>query len=182
MKRLFATLALTIAALPFHAAEKAEPATATFYIHEVKCSGCANAIDESLRKLATVTNVGDLSESSGLAVVTFDSKVVSHHQVAHAVFTATPLHGEPYVPTLKFTIADYAKGANAAKVDALFAKHSSQVRVELKNRERGSFVLHFEPLVVDGGKKGPQGWTLETFRAAISEPAPKGLGLSFELK
>lgn len=177
MKHLLTALALALAALPLRAADKAGPVTATFHINEVKCSTCANSIDESLRKLATVTKVDDLSESSGFAVVTFDAKVVSHHQVAQAIFAANPVHGEPYVATLKFSVPEYAKGDNAAKVDALFAKHKSQVRVELKNKARGDFLLHFEPLAVDGGKKGPQGWTLDTFRAGL-----QALGLTFELK
>ena len=180
MKRILPILVL--AALPLLAADKAGPVATTFYINEVKCSSCASSIDESLRKLPTVTKVDDLSESSGLAVITFDPKVVSHHQVAQAIFAAAPVHGEPYVATLKFAVAEYAKGDNAAKVDAVFAKHKSQVRVEVKNRARGEFLLHFEPLAGTAGKKGPQGWALDAFREAITEPAPKGLGLSFELK
>ena len=71
---------------------------------------------------------------------------------------------------------------SAAKVDALFAKHKSDVRVELKNKARGEFQLFFEPLAAGAGKKGPQGWTIDQFVSAIQEPAPKGLGLTFELK
>lgn len=177
MRHLFTAFALAFASQLTHAADaKTGPATATFHIQEVKCSTCANAIDESLRKLPAVRKVDDLSESSGFAVITFDAKVVSHHQVAQAIFAANPVHGEPYVASLKFTVPEYAKGDNAAKVDALFAKHKSQVRVELKNKARGDFVLHFEPLAVDG-KKGPQGWTLDTFRTGL-----QALGLSIELK
>lgn len=184
-KLLHLTVALT-ALLTVRAADKAKPAAtkgapinATFYITEVKCSSCASSIDESLRKLPTVTKVDDLSENTGFAIITFDPAVISHHQVAQAVFAAAPVHGDPYVATLKFSIPDYGKGDNAAKVDAVFAKHKSDVRVELKSKARGEFLLQFEPLRVDGGKKGPQGWTLGAFRAAIAEPAPKGLGLAF---
>jgi len=179
MKHLLLPALLAAALLPAHAADKGKPTHATFYITEVKCSSCAASIDESLRKLPTVTKIDDLSENTGFAIITFDPAVVSHHQVAQAVFAAAPVHGDPYVATLKFTVADYAKGDNAAKVDAVFAKHKNDVRVELKNKARGEFLLSFEPLRVDGAKKGPQGWTLEAFRAAIAEPAPKGLGLAF---
>ncbi|KAF0181227.1 MAG: hypothetical protein FD161_533 [Limisphaerales bacterium] len=186
-KTLFLTVALATL-LTVRAADKAKPAakgtpvTATFYITEVKCSSCASSIDESLRKLPTVTKVDDLSESTGFAIITFDPAVVSHHQVAQAVFAAAPVHGDPYVATLKLAIPDYAKGDNAAKVDAVFAKHKSNVRVELKNKARGEFQLFFEPLAAGAGKPGPQGWTLDAFRTAITEPAPKGLGLAFEVK
>lgn len=185
VKNLLLTVLLAAFILPVHAADKAKPAakgtpvTATFYITEVKCSSCASSIDESLRKLPTVTKVDDLSENTGFAVITFDPAVVSHHQVAQAIFASAPVHGDPYVAALKFTIPDYAKGDNAAKVDAVFAKHKNDVRVELKNKARGEFLLQFEPLRVDGGKKGPQGWTLDAFRTSIAEPAPKGLGLAF---
>ena len=188
MKPLLAVSLLTCAlsightAEPDKAAAKSAPVTATFYITEVKCSSCASSIDESLRKLPSVTKVADLSESTGFALVTFDPSVVSHHQVAQAVFAAAPVHGEPYVASLKFVVPAYAKGDNAAKVDAVFAKHKSNVRVEVKNKARGEFQLFFEPLAVGAGKKGPQGWTLEQFVSAIQEPAPKGLGLTFELK
>ncbi|MBI5802624.1 MAG: hypothetical protein HZA92_18115 [Verrucomicrobia bacterium] len=187
MKTILLAVSLAALVLPARAADKARPAakaapiTATFYITDVKCSSCASSIDESLRKLPTVTKIEDLSENTGFAVITFDPAVVSHHQVAQAVFAAAPVHGDPYLATLKFSIADYAKGDNAAKVDAVIAKNKSEVRIELKNKAKGEFLLSFEPLRVDGAKKGPQGWTLEQFRSAIQEPAPKGLGLTFSL-
>ena len=67
-------------------------------------------------------------------------------------------------------------------MDAVIAKHKSNVRIELKNKAKGEFLLSFEPLRVDGAKKGPQGWTLESFRSAIQEPAPTGLGLTLAVK
>lgn len=184
MKKLFLPTLLAAFALPLAAAEPAKPAaakvTATFYINEVKCSSCVNAIDESLRKLPTVTKVDNLSESTGLANVTFDPKTVSYHQVAQAIFATAPVHSDPYIASLKFTISDYAKAGNAAKVDAIFAQHKSNVRVEVKNKANGEFALFFEPLAATG-KKGPQGWNLDQFVSAIQEPAPKGLGLTLEV-
>lgn len=159
----------------------AEPVTATFYITDVKCGSCASSIEDSVRKLPTVTKIESLGDNTGFALITFDPKVVSYHQVAQAVFAAAPVHGDPYVATLKFTIPDYAKGDNAAKVDAIFARHKKNVQVELKNKERGKFLLHFEPLTVSSAAKGPQGWNLDQFISAIQEPAPKGLGLAFEV-
>lgn len=187
MKKLLLPALLAALVLPARAAEPAKaagkpaPVSATFYITEVKCSSCVSSIDESLRKLPTVTKIENLSENTGFAIVTFDPQTVSYHQVAQAVFAAAPVHGDPYVATLKFTIPDYAKADNAAKVDAIFAKHKSNVRVELKNKNRGEFLLSFEPLAASAGKKGPQGWNLDQFVSAIQEPAPKGLGLAFEV-
>ena len=188
MKTLLLPALLAALILPVRAADQAKPAakaaptTATFYITEVKCSSCAASIDESLRKLPTVTKIVDLSESTGFAIVTFDPQAVSYHQVAQAVFAAAPVHGDPYVASLKFIIPAYSKGDNAAKVDAIFAKHKSNVRVELKNKARGEFQLFFEPLAVKQAAKGPQGWNLDQFVPAIQSPAPNGLGLTFEVK
>lgn len=163
---LFAGLPLNVPAAdaPKSAAGKV---TATFYINEVKCSTCASALEESLRKLPSVSKVDNLSESSGLANVTFDPKTVSYHQVAQAVFATDPVHSNPYIATLKFSIDSYAKGDNAAKVDAILAKHKSEVRAELKNKAKGEFVLFFEPLKVSAAKKGPQGWNFDEFAAAV---------------
>ena len=188
MKNLLLPALLAALLLPVRAADQAKPAakaaptTATFYITEVKCSSCAASIDESLRKLPTVTKIADLSENTGFAIVTFDPQAVSYHQVAQAVFAAAPVHGDAYVASLKFIIPAYSKGDNAAKVDAIFAKHKSNVRVELKNKARGEFALFFEPLAVKAGTKGPQGWNLDQFVSAIQSPAPNGLGLTFEVK
>ena len=188
MKTILLPILLAALILPVRAADQAKPAakvaptTATFYITEVKCSSCASSIDESLRKLPTVTKIAELSESSGYAVITFDPQAVSYHQVAQAVLAAAPVHGDAYVASLKFIIPAYAKGENAAKVDAIFAKAKSNVRVELKNKARGEFQLFFEPLAVKAGAKGPQGWNLDQFVSAIQAPAPNGLGLTFEVK
>lgn len=188
MKNLFLSTTLAVltvssaqAADKAKAAAKGAPINATFYITDVKCSSCASSIDESLRKLPTVTKVDDLSENTGFAIITFDPAVISHHQVAQAVFASAPVHGDPYVATLKLSIPDYAKGDNAAKVDAVIAKHKNEVRLEVKNKAKGEFLVSFEPLRADASKKGPQGWTLDAFRAAIAEPAPKGLGLTLNV-
>ena len=58
-------------------------------------------------------------------------------------------------------------------MDAVLAKHKSDVRIELKNKAKGEFLLTFEPLRVDTGKKGPQGWNVDTFRTAIAQLLPK---------
>ncbi|NBV21262.1 MAG: copper chaperone [Proteobacteria bacterium] len=167
---LFATLALNASAAD---SPKAGKVTATFYINEVKCSTCANALDESLRKLPSVSKVDNLSESTGLANVTFDPKAVSYHQVAQAIFATEPVHSNPYIATLKFSIDGYAKGDNAAKVDAILAKHKSEVRPELKNKANGEFVLFFEPLKVSAAKKGPQGWSYDEFAAEVQAAGMK---------
>ncbi len=177
----FALLGL-ILPLALSAAEKRSgaAATVTFYINELKCSSCASSIEESVRKVPSVTKIEDLSESTGYARISFDPKVASYHQIAQAVFAAAPVHGDPYVASVKFTIPEYSKGGNAAKVDAVFAQSKNDIRVECKNKKAGEFSLFFNPLTVSAAKKGPQGWNTDAFVQAISGPAPKGLGLKIE--
>ncbi len=167
------------------AAEKADfkphPVTATFYIDQVHCTACVDAITLSLMKVKSVTGV-KMNPADGYALISFDTHVSSYHQIAQAIADTGPLHGEKYVPSLRFTVADYAKGDNSAKIDAVFAKRKEWVKVENKNRERGEFKLTFLPLKLDPQAERPQGWNAGHFGHAIGDPAPKGLGLKFVLK
>jgi copper chaperone CopZ len=176
-----------IAALAFtaSAAEKAAPAphptTQTFYIANVECDTCVANITESVKKVKSVTKVEKLTPKSGYANVSFDSHADSFQQIAQAIADATPARGKKYVPTMKFRVPDYAKGDNAAKVDAIFAKSAAFVKVEATNKEKGEFLMSFLPLTVDPKKTGPQGWNGGRFGHPIHDAPPKGLGLAFSI-
>ena len=176
-----------LAALSFSAsaAEKAAPAphptTQTFYISNVECDACVASITESIRKVGSVTKVEGLTPASGYANVSFDSHKDSFHQIAQAVADAAPAKGKKYVATMKLRVPDYAKGDNAAKVDAVYAKSKDLVKVEATNREKGEFLLSFLPLTVDSKKMGPQGWNGGRFGHPIHDAPPKGLGLAFAI-
>ncbi len=157
------------------------PVTSTFYIGNVQCERCVSALEDSLKKVASFKEI-KMKPSDGYAQISFDTHVSSYHQIAQAIADAAPQHGEKYVCTLRFSVPDYAKGDNAAKVDAVFAKRKEWVSVECQNREKGEFVLRFLPLQVDAKKSGPQGWNAGHFGHAIHDPAPKGLGLAFAMK
>jgi copper chaperone CopZ len=166
------------------AAEKKEfvphPVTTTFYISNVDCGRCVDTISESVKKVKSVTGV-KMDAATGYANISFDTHVSSAHQIAQAVAEAAPVHGQPYVATLKMRVADYAKAGNAAKVDGVFAKRKDWVNVETTDQAKGEFVIHFLPLKVDKSKEGPQGWNPGNFGHAVHDPAPKGLGLAFAL-
>jgi len=172
---LFAITAVTALAVDPH------PTTQTFYISNVECAACVANITASIKKVKSVTKVDGLTPKSGYAIVSFDSHADSYHQIAQAIADATPVHGKKYVPTMKLRVPDYAKGDNAAKIDAVFAKSSAFVKVEVTNRERGEFLMSFLPLTLDAKKTGPQGWNGGRFGHPIHDPPPKGLGLTFSI-
>lgn len=177
--------ACLLASFSLAAAEKKEvkphPVTATFYIDNVQCSSCVDAVVESVSKVKSVTGV-KMDPADGYALISFDTHVSSYHQIAQAIADANPVHGEKYTPSLRFTVADYAKGDNAAKVDAIFARRKDWVNVQCVNRDKGEFKLTFLPLKADPKAEHPQGWNAGHFGHAVGDPAPKGLGLKFTLK
>ena len=176
-------IALVVAALGMVALaeDKSQPQTLTFYVTGMECGSCMAMITQSINEVKSVKDVS-LDIINGYANVTFDPRVASAHQIAQAVFNTMPVHGKPFVPSMKIRVPDYAKTGNAAKVDEVLAKHPEWVEVELANKEKGEFVLYYNPLKVDATKDGPQGWSPELLAHAIQDPAPKGLGLAFELK
>jgi len=177
----------TIIALAFtaSAAEKKavepHPTMQTFYIANIECATCVANITASIREVKSVTKVDGLTPKSGYANVSFDSHVDSFQQIAQAIANATPVHGKKYAATMKLRVPDYAKGDNAAKVDAIFAKSKDFVKVEATNKEKGEFLMSFLPLTVDAKKTGPQGWNGGRFGHPIHDPPPKGLGLTFSI-
>jgi copper chaperone CopZ len=173
--------AVTSAAIAAEPKEiKPHPVTATFYISGIQCSRCVGAIEDSVRKVPSVTDV-KINEDAGYALISFDTHVSSYHQIGQAIADAEPQHGEKYAATLKLKVPDYGRGDNAKKVDGVFASRAQWVRVEATDKAKGDFVIHFLPLAVDAKKEGPQGWNAGQFGHAIHDPAPKGLGLAFQL-
>lgn len=191
MKRsLISLLSLSLLAFAASAAEKKaaatkapepHPTTQTFYVANVQCETCVGNITDSIHKVKSVTKVEGLTPGSGYVNVSFDSHADSYHQIAQAIADAPPAHGEKYVPTMKFRVPDYAKGDNATKVDAVFAKSKDFVKVDATDKAKGEFVMSFLPLKVDASKTGPQGWNGGRFGHPIHDPAPKGLGLAFSI-
>jgi copper chaperone CopZ len=182
---IISLLSITAFVLTASAAEKKavvpHPTTQTFYISNVECDSCVAQISASIRKVKSVTKVDGLTPKSGYANVSFDSHADSYHQIAKAIADTPPVNGKKFVPTMKLRVPDYAKGDNAAKVDAVFAKSKDFVKVETTNKEKGEFLMSFLPLTVDAKKTGPQGWNGGRFGHPIHDPPPKGLGLTFSI-
>jgi copper chaperone CopZ len=162
------------------AADKPQPVTRTFFVSGVECGSCVYMVQQAVSEAKGVSEVSVVQVIDNYANVTYDPKMVSEHQIAQAVRDAIPIHGMPYLATLKLRVPAYAK--SASKVDALFARWKDWLEVERVDKAKGEFVLHFLPLKADAKKAGPQGWSLAQFTEAMKAPAPKGLGLEFTLE
>jgi copper chaperone CopZ len=180
MKPLLTALTLAIIAHAAVAADKPQTITRTFYVSGIACGSCVYMVQQSIAETKGVKDVTVVQVIDNYANVTFDPKVVSDHQIAQAVREAYPLHGMPYLATLKLRIPEYAK--NATKVDAVLARWKNAIKAEVADKAKGEILIHFEPLQVDESKTQPQGWNLAQFTEALQSPAPKGLGLSFTLE
>ncbi|MDI1311947.1 heavy-metal-associated domain-containing protein [Prosthecobacter sp.] len=153
--------------------------TMTFYVSGVECGSCVYVVQQSISEMKGVSDATVVQVIDNYANVVFDPKVVSEHQIAQAVREALPIHGKPYLATLKLHVADYAK--HVAKVDCLFARWKDWVELETVDKGRGELLIHCNELKNDAKKTGPQGWSLAQFTAAMKSPAPAGLGLDFTL-
>ena len=174
--RLLFILGSTTASL--QAAEK-QPAV-TFYVSGVECGSCVYVVQQSISETKGVSEATVMQVIENCANVVFDPKVVSEHQIAQAVREALPIHGKPYLATLKLYAPDYAK--HAAKVDGLFARWKGWVELETVDKAKGELLIHFHELKSDPKKTGPQGWSLAQFTAAMKSPEPNGLGLDFTVE
>ena len=159
---------------------KPNPVTHTFYIKDVESEPGAAAIIASVKKVKSVTDV-KLKPGDGHAQVSFDTHAVTHHQIAQAIADAAAPGAKPYVVSVRRNVPAYAEGDNAAKVDAIFAKAKDYFKVITRNREKGEFEFEFLPLKVDPANESLQGWSGMSTGHALADPAPKGLGLKWQV-
>lgn len=173
MTFLLRLVALLIAATSLLSA--ADPVvTRTFYVSGVECGSCVYMVQQSIGETKGVKDVQVVQIIDNYAQVTFNPKRVSDHQIAQAVREAIPLHGTPYLATLRVKMPDYAK--HKAAVDKLFAGWKGSVTLVPSLEVKDEFAIHFEPLKADSKKAEPRGWSLATFTEAM-----KGLGVGFML-
>lgn len=172
---------VSIALLVFARAADPKPAplTMTFYIANVQNDRDVAAIKDSLQRVKSVTDVVGLTASSGWANISWDAHVKGTQELAQAIADAKPSGSVKFEPTMKLRVPDYAKGDNAAKIDAIFARNDHFVTVEALNRETGVFLIRFLPLKPDPASLGkPQGWSGKFFNHPIHDAPPAGLGLA----
>lgn len=146
--------------------------TRIFYVSGVECGSCVYMVQQSIGETKGVEDVQVVQIIDNYAQVTFNPKRVSDHQIAQAVRDAIPLHGTPYLATLRVKIPDYAQ--HKAAVDNVFMGWKGSVTLVPSLELKDEFTVHFEPLKADAKKAEPQGWSLAAFTEAM-----KGLGVGF---
>lgn len=157
------------------AADAAKPVTRTFYVTGIECGSCVYMVQQSIATTKGVAEVEVMQSFESTATVTFDPQVVSEHQVAQAVREAYPLHGTPYLATLKLKVADAAR--SAAKMSALVDRWREWVRFEPVDKSKGEWLVHFKELKNDPEKTGRRGWSVTEFAHAMNAAA-----ISFEIE
>lgn len=148
--------------------------TLTFYVAGVECPACVFSVNDSVRRLPGIDEVIDGQNNANYINVTFDPAKVSAHQIAQGVADAFPLHGAPYVPTLRLVVPGYGEGENAAKVAGVFAKWKEWVEFEVIKPAKGELVVKFKPLPGDPVKAVAAGWSHAAMREALEEILPTG--------
>jgi len=146
--------------------------TLTFDVAGVECAACVFAVNDSVRRLSGIDEVIDGQNNANFINVTFDPAQVSAHQIAQAVTDAFPLHGAPYVPTLRVVVPGYGEGENAAKVAGVFAKWRDWVEFEVAKPAKGELVVKFKPLPGDPAKAVATGWSHAVMKEALAKVLP----------
>jgi copper chaperone CopZ len=152
----------------------AEPVTRTFYVSGVECGSCVYMVQQSVTETKGVSDATVIQLIDAYANVAFDPTALTEHQVAAAVSGATPLHGKPYLATLKLTVTDFPK--HAAKIQAAFAAWKDEVWLDVLDRAQGELEIHFHDFKTAPTKPGPRGWSLSQLDATL-----KALGASYTL-
>jgi len=160
------------------AATQPHTPTLIFYLSGAKGPPDADAIGAAVQKLQSA-RVVDFNADRGYVRARFDSHVVSYHQVAQAISDAGKSLGKTYDPYLIYSVTDYGKADNSAKVDAVLAgkRLNQRVRVTPLDKAKGIFAIHFLPLTVNPKDGTPQGFNGGHLHHPISDPPPRGLGL-----
>ena len=153
--------------------------TLTFYVAGVECPACVFSVNDSVRRLGGIEEVIDGQNDANYINVTFDPAKVSAHQIAQAVTDAFPLHGAPYVATLRLTVPAYAEGGTAAKVAGIFAKWKDWVECEAVKPAKGEWVVKFKPLATDPAKVVAVGWSHAALQEELGKILPDGAKVNF---
>jgi hypothetical protein len=152
------------------------PISKTFYVSGVSNAEQIAAITAAVGKLPSVTAVKEFTPTSGYVRVDFDTHKIASHLVAQAI-----MDQGAFTVTLKFEIPEYA--ANAAKIDALFAKLLTErhVKIEPADREKGQFVLTYLPIKPDPADPRKVGFNPGHLGHPIHDEPPAGMGLTMRM-
>lgn len=169
-----------LAAEPAAPAKKAldpHPVVKSFYIDGIKTEIGANKIADAVKKLPSVTELKELTPTSGYARVAFDTHVIASHLIAQTMLDngATCVH-------IAFKVPEYSQ--NTEKLDALFAKIEKErsVKIEARDKAAGEFKLTYLPIAPDPGDPRKVGFNYGHLGHPVHDPPPKGLGLTLQMQ
>jgi copper chaperone CopZ len=142
---LFLSIGRTVLAADVEKADEVrQPHTPAliFYLSGAENQKDADAIRASVQKLKSAATI-NVNTNRSYACIRFDSHVVSYHQVAQAIAEAGKTLGKSYNPYLIFSVLEYGRSNNAAKVDAIFAGKRLNTRVNVKPLDKNKGELVF---------------------------------------
>jgi hypothetical protein len=153
--------------------------TLVFYLTGANSREDSVALRASVQKLKSAA-VLDVNTNRNYARIRFDNHIVSYHQVAQTLADAGSTLGKNYRPFVVFSVSEYSQSNNAGKVDAIFAgkRLNTRVTVTSLDKTKGKFLVHFLPLKIDPAVDAPQGFNGGHLHHPISDPPPRGLGLT----
>lgn len=170
LRALFASLL----AFSLHAAEKAAPAKAVFFVSGLECGSCVYMVQNLLSQTPGIAEVEVLQGIEGFARVNYDPKLISEHQIAQAVREAPGLHGIPYIATMKLRVPGFSQ--HSAKVKALFETWKPSIELVVWDEHAGELIVNFQELKKDAKGAFLRGWSLAQLTKGLQE-----LGLKFEI-
>ncbi|HPA17599.1 MAG TPA: hypothetical protein PLU30_07610 [Verrucomicrobiae bacterium] len=152
------------------------PVVKTFYVSGVKTEIGANKIVDAVKKLPSVTDVKELTPTSGYIRVAFDTHAIASHLIAQTILDngGQDIH-------ITFTVPQYSQ--NVEKLDALFAKVEKErhVKIEAKDKTKGEFKLTYLPITPDPNDPRKVGFNYGHLGHPLHDPPPKGLGLQYQM-
>lgn len=153
--------------------------TLIFYLTGASAQADDAAIRTAVQKLKSASTL-EVNTNRSYARVRFDSHVVSYHQVAQAITDAGKSLGKNYNPFLIFFVSDYCRSNNAERVNAILAgkRLNTRVKVTPIDNVKGTFAVHFLPLKDSPGHTTLPGFNGGHLHHPVSDPPPRGLGLT----
>lgn len=155
-----------------------EKAVRTFYIQGLECGGCVYMVQHALSEAKGVLAHEVVQSLDSYAIVSFNPQRLSEQQVAQTVREAMPVHGTPYLASVRVRFRAFAQ--SVALVEKALEPFKNEVRMEVRQPERGEVAFHFEPMDAPKAAHATAGWNLSTLRKALDAMGPAGRAVRFE--
>jgi copper chaperone CopZ len=157
------------------------PVTRTLYVSGLECGGCTYLVQQALSETKGVSAVAVevVPSADNYVLVTFDATRLSEQRLAHLVREALPLHGTPYVATLRLRFSQLDR--DWPLVESVMERWQGRARLEKLDSGGGQVAVHFG--VPSPQEKGAVSleWSVGAFREALNSRGAEGRAVSFEV-